>query len=98
MKRYKKNCSKRELILDVLATTNINLSTTQAEIFFNACLDKMSEKLKKKYTLEFRGFGTLKVIKRAKRKARNPRTNEVVEVPEKLRVVFKPGVELKKIS
>jgi nucleoid DNA-binding protein len=44
--------------------------------------------------IELRNFGIFGVKKRKARKARNPRTGEHVEVPERLVVTFKPGLEM----
>jgi nucleoid DNA-binding protein len=41
--------------------------------------------------IELRNFGLFEVKQRAARKARNPRTGEKVDVPEKYVVTFKPG-------
>ena len=46
--------------------------------------------------VELRNFGVFEVKQRAGRKARNPRTGEAVEVPEKYVVTFKPGKEMEK--
>ncbi|HID76117.1 MAG TPA: integration host factor subunit beta [Planctomycetaceae bacterium] len=44
--------------------------------------------------IELRNFGVFEVKRRAARRARNPRTGDKVEVPEKLVVTFKPGKEM----
>jgi nucleoid DNA-binding protein len=44
--------------------------------------------------IELRNFGVFEVKKRAARKARNPRTGQRVDVPEKYVVTFKPGKEM----
>ncbi|WP_437229757.1 HU family DNA-binding protein [Planctomicrobium sp. SH661] len=44
--------------------------------------------------IELRNFGVFEVKKRAARKARNPRSGERVDVPEKFVVTFKPGKEM----
>ena len=41
--------------------------------------------------IELRNFGVFEVRHRKARKARNPRTGEEVQVPEKNVVTFKPG-------
>lgn len=46
------------------------------------------------YRIELRNFGVFEVKKRAARKARNPRSGERVDVPEKYVVTFKPGKEM----
>jgi nucleoid DNA-binding protein len=44
--------------------------------------------------IELRNFGVFEVKRRAARKARNPRSGERVDVPEKFVVTFKPGKEM----
>ena len=44
--------------------------------------------------IELRNFGVFEVKKRKPRKARNPRTGEVVRVPTRRVVSFKPGREM----
>ena len=46
------------------------------------------------HRIELRNFGVFEVKKRAARKARNPRTGDKVDVPEKYVVTFKPGKEM----
>jgi DNA-binding protein HU-beta/integration host factor subunit beta len=44
--------------------------------------------------IELRKFGVFEVKQRKARKARNPQTNETVDVPPKNVVTFKPGKEM----
>jgi len=45
--------------------------------------------------IEIRGFGVLGIKKaKAKPKARNPRTNEIIYVPPHKKTYFKPGILL----
>jgi integration host factor subunit beta len=44
--------------------------------------------------IEFRGFGTFKINHRPPRTGRNPKSGEVVPVPEKFVPHFKPGRQL----
>jgi nucleoid DNA-binding protein len=46
-------------------------------------------------TVELRGFGSLEVRERKAYKARNPKTGEAVIAPERRRILFHPGQELK---
>jgi nucleoid DNA-binding protein len=57
---------------------------------FNAIVDTLVEEGR----IELRNFGVFEVKKRAARKARNPRTGDRVDVPEKYVVTFKPGKEM----
>ena len=65
--------------------------TVQA--FLDACI----EELAKGNRLEFRDFGVFECVSRAARKARNPKTGEVVQVPPKTVVDFKMGKSMKAI-
>jgi integration host factor subunit beta len=55
---------------------------------------RSSDALVDEKRIELRNFGVFEVKKRAARKARNPRTGQRVDVPEKYVVTFKPGKEM----
>jgi nucleoid DNA-binding protein len=57
--------------------------------------DTIFTALKNGQRIELRNFGVFMVKKRKKRIGRNPKTGEVVPVPERHSVVFKPGLEMK---
>ena len=46
-------------------------------------------------SVTFTGFGSFKVVERAARKGRNPRTNEEITIPSSKVVKFTPGKGLK---
>lgn len=54
-------------------------------------LDGIIDVLATEGRIELRNFGVLSVRSRRSRKARNPRTGEEVQVPERKVVSFKPG-------
>ena len=54
-------------------------------------LDEIVAELAKGNRMEFRNFGVLDTRLQPARKARNPRTDEVVQVPAKAVVCFKVG-------
>ncbi len=62
-----------------------------------AFLDEIIRELTEGERLEFRDFGVFEAVVRGPRKARNPRTGEPVQIPEKRVVNFKPG-RLMKLS
>jgi len=62
-----------------------------------AFLDASIDELAKGNRLEFRDFGVFETVSRAARKARNPKTGAVVEVPPKTVVDFKMGKRMKAI-
>ncbi|MBC8455700.1 integration host factor subunit beta, partial [bacterium] len=51
----------------------------------------LSYRLEQGDRLEFRGFGSFFIKRRAPKDARNPGTNEIVKVPERYVPVFKPS-------
>jgi integration host factor subunit beta len=57
---------------------------------FNAIVETLVDERR----IELRNFGVFEVKARAARKARNPRTGQRVDVPEKFVVTFKPGKEM----
>jgi integration host factor subunit beta len=58
-------------------------------------LDVIIDSLAKGEKVELRNFGVFKVKERKGRTGRNPRTGEIVPVPPKKVVVFKPGLIMK---
>ena len=60
------------------------------QLTFNAIVDTLIRDRR----IELRNFGVFEVRLRKARKARNPRTEEPVNVPPKFVVTFKPGKEM----
>ena len=59
--------------------------------------DEISEALVEQRRVELRGFGSFTVRKRDARTARNPRTNEVVKLDERMSPYFRAGKELNEL-
>lgn len=59
--------------------------------------DTILDALKNGQRIELRNFGVFQLKKRKKRIGRNPKTGEVVPVPERFTVAFKPGLDMKKL-
>ena len=59
-------------------------------------IDEVKKSLTEDKHIEIRGFGTFKVKKHKARKARNPRTNQEVMVPERKKAFFKVSKEMNK--
>jgi integration host factor subunit beta len=57
----------------------------------------MKDSLAQGERVEIRNFGNFSLRKREARKARNPKTGEVVDVPAKRVPFFKAGKELKEM-
>ena len=87
----------RPELVKKLKLKNPKLSTPELEtIIDNFCID-VEKALKEGRKVELRGFGTF-FIKKIKDKysARNPKTGELIYVPEKNKVRFRASKILKK--
>ena len=73
-----------------------NLNNSQISEIVDAIFLSISKSLIKNKAVEIRIFGrySIKIIK-AKHSARNPRTNEIIYVPERKKVSFKMSKHLK---
>lgn len=78
-------------IVDVISSST-GLTKVETEAVVNGFLDTVIDAMKRGDNIEIRGFGTFKVVKRAQRVARNPKTNEEVIVPEQ----FVPMLKISK--
>ena len=82
-------------IVDIISSST-GLAKIEAEAAVNGFLDTVVQAMKDGKTIELRGFGSFKVVKRAQRVARNPKTNEEVIVPEQYVPVLKVSKEFKR--
>ncbi len=73
-----------------------SLNNKEIEEVINIFCETIEKGLKQDQKIELRGFGTF-FIKRIKEKynARNPNTKELIYVPEKSKVRFRPSRKLK---
>ncbi|KPJ50909.1 hypothetical protein AMJ40_01570 [candidate division TA06 bacterium DG_26] len=72
------------------------ITKKQASKAVDSLLDGIAKALKRGERVGFVGFGSFMVRKRAARKARNPRTGEIIRVRPKNVPVFRPGDKLRK--
>lgn len=81
---------------DIVKTISDEIGMTQLKTkeIVQKTFDAIVVALVDQKRIELRNFGVFSVKKRAARKARNPRTGDRVEVPEKFVVTFKPGKEM----
>ena len=72
------------------------LKRSQVEAIFDIMFNTISDSLIKEKPVELRNFGrfAVKIIK-AKYNARNPKTGEIIYVPEKKKISFKMSKHLK---
>ena len=86
--------TKSDIVDTISSSTGITKLETEAVV--NGFLSTVIDSMKKGETIELRGFGSFKVVKRARRVARNPKTNEEVIVPEQYVPVLKISKEFKR--
>jgi DNA-binding protein HU-beta len=70
----------------------------QAEKVINSFIDTVTISMEKGEEVRLTGFGTFKVVARAPRKGRHPRTGEEMEIPGTSRPTFTPGTKLVEAS
>jgi nucleoid DNA-binding protein len=86
------NVTKKEIVKTI--SEEIGLTQLKTKEIVQKTFDAIVEALVEERRIELRNFGVFEVKVRAARKARNPRTGERVDVPEKSVVTFKPGKEM----
>jgi nucleoid DNA-binding protein len=87
--------TKADLVEKVAEKTG--LTRTDVAVVVDAFLETVKIAMEGGNNIEIRGFGTFKVKLRKSRKARNPRTGDVVPVPGRKVPVFKPSNEFKNL-
>ena len=88
--------TKRDLVVRIADETGL----IQQDVFavIQKTLDYIVEGLNKGETIEFRNFGVFEVRQRKQRIGRNPnKPEQVVTIPSRKVVKFKPGKIMKKI-
>ncbi|HOW42732.1 MAG TPA: HU family DNA-binding protein [Candidatus Omnitrophota bacterium] len=85
--------TKKDIILKVADETG--LKQTDVKQVVQKTFDYMVEALVRGEKIELRNFGVFKIKERKSRTGRNPRTGQVVPVPPRKVVIFKPGLEMK---
>ncbi|MBQ6724457.1 MAG: HU family DNA-binding protein [Paludibacteraceae bacterium] len=83
--------NKSALIEAVAAKAQV--SKAEAAKVLDAALEAAVEAVKKGEGLQLVGYATLAVVEKPARKAKNPRTGAIVDVPAKKVVKIKPGAK-----
>jgi len=87
--------TKKDIILKVSDDTNLKQIDVKKVV--QKTFDCIVEALVRGEKIELRNFGVFKIKQRRSRTGRNPRTGEVVPVPPRKAVIFKPGLEMKQL-
>ena len=84
--------NKKELVDSMAEAADI--SKAAAEKALNGMLMAVTAALSKGDKVTLVGFGTFSTVKRSARKAKNPRTGALIQIPAKNIAKFKPGSKL----
>ncbi len=85
----------RSELVRVLSDKLPELQAKDVELAVNCMIEQMITALENGEHIEIRGFGRFNMRHRLPRLARNPKTGESVSLPAKIKLHFKPGLELK---
>lgn len=85
--------TKKDIVLRV--SDEVNLKQIDVKKVIQKIFDCITEALVRGEKIELRNFGVFKTKQRKSRTGRNPRTGQIVPVPPRKAVVFKPGLEMK---
>jgi nucleoid DNA-binding protein len=85
--------TKKDIILKVSDATGLKQIDVKQVV--QKTFDCILEALVRGEKIELRNFGVFKIKQRKSRTGRNPRTGQVVPVPPRKAVIFKPGLEMK---
>ncbi len=86
--------TKSELI-EQLSINNDQLNKRESELIVNTIFDCIGSELVQGGRVEIRGFGSFTIRSRDAREARNPKSGDVVMIPEKKTPFFKTGKDLR---
>ena len=84
--------TKKEIVRSI--SEELGLTQLKTREVVQKTFDAIVDVLMDEGRIELRNFGVFEVKKRHARPARNPRTGEVVEVPDRWVVTFKAGKEM----
>ena len=81
---------------DIVRTISerLDLPKAKAQEALQTTFDALITALVKEGRVELRNFGVFQIKRRAGRVGRNPRTGDIVNVPPRYFVSFKPGKEM----
>jgi DNA-binding protein HU-beta/integration host factor subunit beta len=88
------NVTKKDLVEKISDATG--LTQVDTKIVVESFLDAVAQALQGGSNIEIRGFGRFKIKEKKARIARNPRTNEHIQVPAGFKPVFEASKELRK--
>jgi len=88
------NVTKKDLVERISERTG--LTQVDTKIVIESFLEAVSHSLEGGKNIEIRGFGRFKIKEKKARTARNPRTNEYIQVSAGVKPIFEASKELRK--
>ena len=88
------NITKKDLVERISERTG--LTQVDTKIVVESFLESVAQSLQDGKNIEIRGFGRFKIKQKRARTARNPRTNQYIEVEAGFKPVFEASKELRK--
>jgi integration host factor subunit beta len=89
-----KKFTKADIVDAVYDKTGLDRKEIRA--VFDLAISEIKSAVMDRHIIELRGFGTFELkIRKARPRARNPRTGEVIAIRSHGNVVFRPGRELR---
>ena len=85
--------TKADIVRQIAQATGLTKTDTGAVV--DGFIESVIDALAKDEHIEIRGFGTFKVVDRAPRTGRNPRSGSEVKISGRKAPVFKPSKELR---
>jgi nucleoid DNA-binding protein len=89
-----KNVTKKDLVEQIAEKTG--LTQVDTKIIVECFLESISQALQQGTNIEIRWFGRFKIKRKLARRARNPRTNQYIDVAAGYKPVFEASKELRK--
>ena len=78
---------------------NTGMSRKEISTIIDLFISEVKTALLQRHTIELRGFGTFEVkVRKARPKARNPRTGQIISISPRGTVTFRAGRELKQVA
>ena len=88
----------RQKLIKQLKEKNPELNLSEIENILNIFTESIKKALKKGHEVEIRHFGSFRLRKlKANANLRNPKTNQLIYKPERVKVKFKASKKLNKL-
>ena len=87
--------TKAELIERVAKDAGPTVTKKQVTELVESVFEHLHKAIRKDKRFTYPGFGTWTIKKRARRKGRNPKTGEIIEIAPTKTVAFKPAPNFK---